>query len=57
MKTLILLAIPFIVFASGESMRIFEHMSLYGSNHRPSIKLIINALDGIVIKQELKEGM
>lgn len=109
MKTFILLAIPFMVFASGETMSTFDHMSLHSSNHRPSIKIkkkirlhrlhkineeqaeslikmltqenstalrlmhsgnyliykastdhykvVINALDGTVIKQELKEGM
>lgn len=107
MKSFIFLAIPFIVFASGEAMRPLDHLSLHGSNHRPSIKskkkmqlyrlckvnteqaehlvkkltgevstslwlthkgnyliykattqshyLVINALDGTVIKKELKE--
>jgi len=39
MKSFIFLAIPFIVFASGETMRPLDHLSLHGSNHRPSIKL------------------
>jgi len=39
MKSFIFLVIPFIVFASGEAMRPLDHLSLHGSNHRPSIKM------------------
>ncbi|MGB5966659.1 MAG: hypothetical protein WBG65_14145 [Sulfurimonadaceae bacterium] len=39
MKTFILLAIPFIVFASSETMHPLDKKSLHDSNHRPSIKL------------------
>jgi len=46
MKIVILLLVPFIIFASsellyvGETLNNREHMSLHGSyNHRPSIKM------------------
>ena len=109
MKIIILMVLPFIVFASGEKINIVDHMSLHSSNHKPLQKfqkrkklhqlhkvddkdlekivkklteekivysrlehvtnylvykvetkhynLIINALDGSVIKQESKEGI
>lgn len=45
MKTIILISIPFIMFASseilytGKSLSNREHMSLHTYNHRPSVKM------------------
>ena len=39
MKTVALLSIPFILFASGKTLTPSEHMSLHSSNHRPVMKL------------------
>lgn len=39
MKTITLLFIPFIVFASGMQLTPSEHSSIHNANHRPSVKL------------------
>jgi len=40
MKNLILLVIPFIVYASGKSLTPQEHMSIHITNHSPSQKFM-----------------
>ena len=39
MKSILLLCIPFIVFAAGQTLTVREHMSIHNSNYRPLIKL------------------
>jgi hypothetical protein len=39
MKSIFLLFVPLMVFATGETLTFEEHMSIHNSNHRPSIKL------------------
>lgn len=39
MKSMLLLCIPFIIFATGQTLTVREHMSIHNSNNRPSVKL------------------
>jgi len=39
MKSIFLLFVPLMVFATGETLTFEEHMSIHNSNNRPSIKL------------------
>jgi uncharacterized membrane protein YkoI len=39
MKSMLLLCIPFIVFAASQTLTAREHRSIHGFNHRPLIKL------------------
>lgn len=39
MKSMLLLCIPFIVFAASQTLTVREHRSIHGFNHRPIIKL------------------
>ena len=39
MKSIFLLFLPLMVFATGETLTFREHMSIHNYNHRPSIKL------------------
>ncbi len=39
MKSILILCIPFFVFAAGETLTIREYMSIHNTNNRPYIKL------------------
>lgn len=39
MKSIFLLSVPLIVFATGETLTFDEYMSIHNYNHRPSVKL------------------